>query len=58
MEGVQPIRNAIRSALSLGEAIPEKDMAFPGAKPEGLLSHLSRLLADHLRVALEARAEL
>ena len=44
------------SARSLGLAIPAKAMAFPGAKPDGEVSHLSRLPSVHLMVALEARA--
>ena len=51
-----PFRKAIKSERSLDEGIPAKAMAFPGANPEGEVSHLSRLVSDHLRVALEARA--
>tara|TARA_B110000305_G_C19170698_1_gene507134 strand:- start:405 stop:551 length:147 start_codon:yes stop_codon:yes gene_type:complete len=47
----------MRSALSLTDGIPEKAMAFPGAKSDGDLSHLSKLAADHLRVALDERAD-
>jgi len=36
--------------------MPAKAIAFPGAKPDGLLSHLSRLPSVHLIVALEDRA--
>ena len=54
----QPIRKATKSPLSFADGIPLKAMAFPGAKPDGLLSHLSRLAADHLRVALDESAEL
>ena len=51
------MRKEIKSALSLAEGIPEKAMAFPGAKADGLASHLSRLEADHFHVALEDKAE-
>ena len=44
------------SALSLGLAIPANAIAFPGAKPAGLLSHLSRLPSVHLIVAFDDRA--
>lgn len=44
------------SALSFGLAIPAKAIALPGAKPDGLLSHLSRLPSVHLIVALEESA--
>mgnify|MGYP000645402585 FL=1 len=49
----QPMRYAIKSALSLTDGMPEKAIAFPGAKSEGALSHLSKLAADHLRVAFD-----
>ena len=52
------MRKAIRSPLSFTDGIPLKAMAFPGAKPAGLLSHLSRLAADHFNVALDDKAEL
>ena len=52
-----PFRNAIRSALSFALEIPAKAMAFPGAKPAGDASHLSKLASDHFRVALDERAE-
>ncbi len=44
------------SALSLGLAIPAKAIALPGAKAEGLLSHLSRLPSVHLMVAFDDKA--
>ena len=44
------------SALSLALPMPAKAMAFPGAKPDGEASHLSRLPSVHLTVALEAKA--
>ena len=44
------------SARSFGLAIPAKAIAFPGAKAEGLLSHLSRLPSVHLIVAFEESA--
>ena len=44
------------SARSFGLAMPAKAMALPGAKPDGLLSHLSRLPSVHLMVALEESA--
>ena len=44
------------SARSLGLAMPAKAIAFPGAKPDGLLSHLSRLPSVHLIVALDESA--
>ena len=53
----QAIKNAMRSALSLAEGIPAKAMAFPGAKDEGFINHLSKLAADHFQVALDERAE-
>ena len=37
--------------------IPANAMAFPGAKPAGDFSHLSRLPSVHFRVALAANAE-
>ena len=51
------MRNAIRSLLSLTDGIPEKAMAFPGANPEGDFNHLSKLAADHFKVALDERDE-
>ena len=53
----QTERYAIRSALSWALARPPKAMAFPGAKAAGFWSHLFRLAADHLRVALDERAD-
>ena len=47
------MRYAIKSALSLTDGMPEKAIAFPGAKSAGALSHLSKLAADHLRVAFD-----
>ena len=44
------------SALSLGFPIPANAMEFPGAKLDGLVSHLSRLPSVHLIVALEESA--
>ena len=44
------------SARSLGLAMPAKAIALPGAKPEGLFSHLSRFPSVHLIVALDERA--
>lgn len=44
------------SARSLGLASPANAMALPGAKPDGDLSHLSRLPSVHLTVALVYRA--
>ena len=43
---------AIISYLSLALGMPANAMAFPGAKPFGLFSHLSKLAGDHLSVAL------
>ena len=40
----------------MAESIPAKAMALPGAKPAGFWNHLSRLVSDHLRVALADRA--
>ena len=54
----QPIKYAHRSALSLTFAIPANAIAFPGAKEEGDFNHLSRLPADHLRVAFDDNDEL
>ena len=53
----QAIKNAIKSALSLAEGIPAKAMAFPGAKDDGFVNHLSKLAADHFQVAFDERAE-
>ena len=47
----------MRSARSLALPIPEKAIELPGAKPEGEVSHLSKLASDHLRVALDDRAD-
>ena len=52
-----PLRNAMRSALSLALEMPAKAIALPGAKPDGEASHLSRLASDHLSVALDERAD-
>ena len=51
----QPMRNAIKSDLSLTEGMPENAIAFPGANPEGDFNHLSKLAADHFKVALDDR---
>ena len=53
---VQPLKNEMRSALSLEDGIPLKAIALPGANPEGLVNHLLRLPSDHLRVALDDKA--
>ena len=53
----QPKRYATRSSLSFIEGIPEKAIAFPGAKAAGALSHLLRFAADHFMVALDDRAD-
>ena len=47
----------MRSALSFTDGIPEKAIAFPGAKSAGAFSHLSKLAADHFKVALDDRDE-
>ena len=52
-----PLRKAIRSARSFALPMPEKAIELPGAKPEGEVSHLSRLASDHLRVAFADRAD-
>ena len=36
--------------------MPAKAIAFPGAKPAGDVSHLSKFASDHFKVALEANA--
>jgi len=54
---IQPIRYAVRFFLSSAEGIPLKAIALPGANAAGDLSHLSKLAADHLRVAFEDKAE-
>ena len=50
-------RYATRSSLSLTDGMPEKAIAFPGAKAAGDLSHLLKLAADHFIVALDDRAD-
>ena len=47
----------MRSARSFAFPIPAKAIAFPGANLEGLVSHLSSIPSDHLRVAFADRAE-
>ncbi len=51
-----PFRYAIKSARSFYEGIPEKAIALPGAKPDGDVSHLSRLESVHLIVAFAESA--
>ena len=53
---VQPIKNATKSDRSLADEIPAKAIALPGAKPAGALSHLSKLPADHFKVAFDDKA--
>jgi len=52
-----PFKYAIKSARSFAEERPAKAIALPGAKPEGLVNHLSKLLSVHLSVAFDESDE-
>ena len=53
---IQPIKNAMRSALSFEDGIPLKAIALPGANDDGLVNHIFKLPSVHFKVALLERA--
>ena len=52
-----PLRNEMRSALSLELERPAKAIELPGAKSAGDFNHLSKLPSVHFNVAFDAKAE-